>query len=316
MKIVIVGYGEMFRALIAGVLKTSHEIVGVFRQENLLQPNFKRIIYDFLKPSLDHNYIETHQLNEIKAKSVNSPQFIEAIKKLKADVILVGSWSEKFSMQTINAPKKSCINVHPSLLPKYRGPNPYLQVILNNEKKTGVTFHLMDVNYDTGSILHQSEINILENDTGESLKHRCCDLARNEVNILLDNLSSKLKEQKSQNEKEATYQHQISLKESILDFKNETASEIDRRIRALTPWLNCHIPYKNEFFTFSNYKICHKTSKKHPASIVKKTENSLFIVCKDGGVIEFTSLKLKRPFPKVFTKIYLKKIVKTNEQAI
>lgn len=316
MKIVVVGYGEMFRALISGVLKTQHEIVGVFRQENILQSKFERVIHDILRPSHDYNYIKTHQLNEIKAKSVNSPQFIESIKNLKADVIIVGSWSEKFSMQTINTPKKGCINVHPSLLPKYRGPNPYLQVILNNEQKTGVTFHLMDVNYDTGSILHQAEINILESDTGESLKHRCCDLARTEISTLLNNLPKMLKEQTSQNEKDATYQNQISLKESILDFQNETAHEIDRRIRALTPWLNCHIPYKNEFFTFANHKMYPKTSKKRPASIVKKTENSLFIVCKDGGVIEFTSLKIKRPFSKILTKIYLNKFVKTNEQAI
>ncbi len=316
MKIVIVGYGEMLRALISGVLKTKHEIVGVFREENIKYPPLTRFIYDVLQPTDDYNFIRTHQLKEIKAKSVNSQEFINSIKKLKTDVILVGSWSEKFSLQTINTPKIACINTHPSLLPKYRGPNPYLQVILNNEQKTGVTFHLMEVNYDTGAILHQAETEILKTDTGESLKYRCCDLARNEIINLLNNLPQKLKEQKSQNEQESTYQHQISLAESILDFEKETSLEIDKRIRALTPWLKCHIPYKNDFFTFESYKIYQKKSKKRPSSIVKKTNNSLFIVCKDGYVIEFCAIKIKRPFSAFFTKLYLEKIIKTNEQAI
>jgi len=316
MKIVIVGYGEMFRALVSGVLKTNHEIAGVFRVDNVKYSPLNRFLHDIFSPSDDYNFIRVHNLPEINAKSVNSPEFISEIKKLKADIIIVGSWCEKFSMQTINAAKKGCINVHPSLLPKYRGPNPYFQVIKNNEKTTGVTFHLMDVNYDTGLILHQAETPVLPNDTGLSLKLRCCDTAREEVIVLLNEFTKKIKNPISQNEKEATYQHQISLADSIIDFEKESAIETDRRIRALTPWLNCHICYKNEFFSFSNYRICPKSSKKRPASIVKITDNSISIVCKDGNVMEFSSLKIKRPFSKMITKLYLKKVIKINERAV
>ena len=253
MKIVIVGYGEMFRSIISGVLKTQHEIVGVFRQENILYSPLKKFFYDVFRPSDDYNFIKTQQLPEIKAKSVNSPEFIDALKKLKPDIVLVGSWSEKFSVQTINIPKKGCVNVHPALLPQYRGPNPYAQVILNSEDKTGVTFHLMDVNYDTGSILHQKEVPMSFVDTGKSLKHKCCDVARQEVQVLLDSYTEKFKNQISQNEKEATYQCQLSLADSILDFSKETSFEIDRRIRALTPWLNCHICY---LWMLLSHRIC------------------------------------------------------------
>ena len=97
MKIVIVGYGEMFRALIAGILKTRNEIVGVFRQENVTFTKCKRAVYDLLKPSTDYNFIKTHNLYEIKANSVNSKEFIAEIQRLQADVIITGSWGEKFS---------------------------------------------------------------------------------------------------------------------------------------------------------------------------------------------------------------------------
>ena len=316
MRIVIVGYGEMFQALVSGVLKTQHELVAVFREDNLKKSSFERMIKDLLAPSNDYNFIKTHQLKEIKAKSVNSKEFIQALQELKVDLIIVGSWSEKFSVQTINTPKKGCINVHPSLLPKYRGPNPYLQVILNNEEKTGITFHQMDVNYDTGAIVHQVETDIRDNDTGLSLKLRCCDLARNEVATFLKEFTKKMKNPISQNEKDATYQHQITLNDSIINFEEETAEEIDRRIRAMSPWLNCHIMHRTEFFTFSNHKICPKSSKKPAGTIVKKEEKSLYIVCKDGGVIEFSSLRLKRPFAGFLTKIYLEKFVKINERIV
>ncbi len=316
MKIVIIGYGEMFRALVKGVLNTKHTVAGVFLQENIICSSIKRCIKRILQPCDDYNFVKSHNLYEIKAQSVNSEKFREELKKLKADIVLVGSWSEKFSMETINIPKKACINVHPSLLPKFRGPNPYVQAILHNEKKSGITFHLMDVNYDTGSILHQAEVEILEDETGASLKLKCCNAAEKEIAVLLSDFEQKYKNRISQNEKESTYQPQISLSDSIIDFTKETSVEIDRRIRALTPWLKCHICYKNEFFSFADYKIHSKLYKQQPGTIIKKTDNSVSIVCKDGFAIEFVSLKIKRPFSSQLTRFYLDKIIKVNDKAL
>ena len=97
MKIVIVGYGEMFNALITGVLNSGHEIAGVFRKENILYSPFRRLVYDWIMPSEDRLFVKSLGLNDIKAESVNSGKFIEEIKRLNTDIILVGSWGEKFS---------------------------------------------------------------------------------------------------------------------------------------------------------------------------------------------------------------------------
>lgn len=316
MKIVIVGYGEMFQALISGVLKTNHEIIGVFRQENIKYPALKRFLHDFICPSPDFNFVRALKLKDINAPGVNSPKFLNEISRLKADLIIAGSWSEKFSIQTINAPKIACINAHPSLLPEFRGPNPYIHVILQDRKESGITFHLMDVNYDTGAVLLQKHVVVTNTDTGGSLKLRCCDAAKKGIIELLNDFQNKINNPVSQNEQAATYQPQISLSESILDFTKETAVEIDRRIRALTPWMKCYIPYKNEFFTFKDYKIFGKPSDKPAATIVKKTRNSVFIVCRDGRVIHFKGLSIKRPLSKFYTALYIKYFMKINSQAI
>lgn len=316
MKIVIVGYGEMLQAVVSGVLKTKHQIVGVFRHDNVLYKPFLSRVIEKLRPSIDANYVKTLKLYDIKAKSVNSQEFRDELKRLKADIVLVASWSEKFSMQTINMLKFGCVNVHPALLPKYRGPNPYIHVILNQENISGVTFHSMDVNYDTGAILHQAQTSVLPNDTGMSLKLRCCDLAHQEVQVFLNNFKEKMSHPISQNEKEATYQAQFPLADCIIDFEKESADEIDRKIRALTPWAKTFIPHKNQFFEFENHKVYNKPCDKDAAQIIRITENSVFIVCADKKVIEFSGLKLKSPLHSLFTSLYLHKFIKINSKAI
>ncbi len=316
MKIIIVGYGEMLQALVTGVLKTKHQIVGVLRHDRIIFPSFLLKIMDKLKPSMDYNFIKNLKLHDINADSVNCEEFRKEIEKLQADIVIVGSWSEKFSMQTINIPKYGCVNVHPALLPKYRGPNPYINVILNQEKTTGITFHIMDVNYDTGAILHQASVPILENDTGMSLKLRCCDLAQKEVQTFLNNFKEKMANPVSQNEQESTYQAQLHLSETILNFEKETTEQIDRRIRALTPWTRTYIPYSGKFFEFENYKIYQELSEKEASRIVRVTENSIFIVCADKKVIEFSGLRLKNPLGKYLTNFYVNKFIKVNSKAI
>lgn len=316
MKIAVVGYGEMFDALVAGVMQSEHELVGVFRYENVIYGRVRRFFRDIFMPSSNRSFSKVLGLYDINADSVNSKKFSDEIKKIEADIILVGSWGEKFSQETINSPKIACINIHPSLLPKYRGPNPYMQVILNNEMFSGITFHLMDNNYDTGDILYQSKVFICNAETGLSLKLKCCELARKEVVSFLNSFDELFKNKKEQNEKEASYFHHVSIKDSILDFDKETSEQILRRIRAFTPWLNCHIPYKNEFFEFRTCKILDELKGNNPCEIVKKTDKSLFIVCKDLKVIEFTSVKLKRPSLRIFTKFYIKYFVKINSKAV
>ena len=316
MKIVIVGYGEMLQALIMGVLKTKHEIVGVLRHDTILYNPVRNAVYNFIKPSIDYNFVKTLKLNDIKVKSVNSPEFRRELKRLKADLVLVGSWSEKFCMQTINVPKRGCVNVHPSLLPKYRGPNPYIHVILNQEKESGVTFHLMDVNYDTGAILHQAKIPVQKNDTGMSLKLRCCDLAQQEVKVLLKNFRRRIANPKSQIETAATYQHQLQLSECILNFEKESASQIARRIRALSPWTKTYIPYQNQFMEFENYKVYSKLSDKKPAQIIRITEKSMFVVCADRRVVEFSRIKFISPLLSPFSNYLLHNFVKLNSKAV
>lgn len=135
MKVVIIGKGEMLSNLIEGTLSAGCEIVGVLRYEKTVMPPLLLKLRDFFKTSYEVTLIKNKKIHEINCKSANSKEFKNELIKLNADILLVGTWREKLKKDIIDTPTIASVNVHPSFLPKYRGPNPYLQTILHNEKK-------------------------------------------------------------------------------------------------------------------------------------------------------------------------------------
>ncbi len=315
LKIVIAGYGEMFTNIILGSIESGHNVVGVFRHDHVLHSPTKLFFKDIFNPSKEKLFINSQNLYEIIAPSINSEKFKNEIIKLNADIIIVASWSEKLKRATINLPKIASINCHPSLLPKYRGPNPYSRTIMAGESKTGITFHLMDEKFDTGAILHQKEIPIMPFDNGNTLKLRCAGTARNEIKTLLTNITSDIIIPIPQDEKRATYQPQLDEKDILIDF-NQPAEVIDRKIRGLTPWMKCYIPHKNDFFEVYDYKIINNnTNIKTAAKIIDKTKENITISCNDGKAIEFIKPKIFETLFPVSTRAYIKFKVNIGDDA-
>lgn len=316
MKIVVVGYDKMFSSLISGTLESRNKIVGVFRHERVSIHPFWLFFKDIFAPGRDLSFLRSYKLHEIKARSVNSKTFKREILKLNPDIILVGSWSEKFKKPVIDLPKIGTINCHPSLLPKYRGPNPYMRVIINGEKETGITFHLMDENFDTGPILMQKKIDIVQGfngDTGETLKNKCCNLAKTAVCELLTSLNDDMIIPINQSSKEATYYPQITEKDILIDF-TKTAAQINALVRGLTPWQPAYIAHKNTFLKAGKMKFFrNKTSVKKPAVILKKRSSTLWITTGDNKIAKISKVKLFGRFGFLFTPLYMRFCVKAGD---
>ena len=193
-------------------------------------------------------------------------------------------------------PKIASINVHASLLPKYRGPNPYLQTIWHGESFSGITFHLITDKLDAGGILAQERIEILKGDTGKELRNRTVFRARLLCTEVLDKLSNGCIEPAEQPEENATYYKDIKPEDMTLNFAKETAEEIVRHVRAFYPFCPTYIEDGNKFWITNPYKIriCEETA--HPAAVVSKTKNSMVIAAKDGVCVEFSGLKQYNKF--------------------
>ena len=311
LKVVIIGYGEMFTNLIAGTLDANCEIVGVLRKEMVKYNPIVRKFKDTFLPSLDYNYIKSYNLPEIHSRGVNTKEFKNALLKLNPDIILVGSWGERISKEIYDIPKIASINAHPSLLPKYRGPNPYFWVIRNGEQTTGVSFHLIDNDYDTGAILAQEEIKIYPSDTGQTLKERTVLTARGVVCELLKDLSEDIIIPLTQAEDRSTYySHPCGLE---LDF-TKSAEENYAIIRSIYPWGEAY--YYNDVTCLAALPqgcevLVNHTYYTEPKTVtdVDIKNKTVDVLCGDGKILRIRTEHYKR-YDRPFTRNYLKHEIK------
>ncbi len=251
-KVVIIGYGQMLYSLIEGVISANHTILGVFRNDRIRYNKFELFFKDIFNPSKDYTNIKSKKLYDIKAKSVNSPEFIEEIKKLNPDLIMVGSWAEKFKKNILNL--VPCINFHPSLLPKNRGANPYFWAIYLNQKVTGLTVHYMDERFDRGDIILQEAITIDELETGKSLKDKATKLAKVLAGDVLNQFDNGQIQPIKQNEEFATYEKQLTDREVIIDL-NKPKEDVSRHLRALYPWADPYVKVFRHYLKIEKYEF-------------------------------------------------------------
>lgn len=313
MKVVIIGKGLMLANLIIGAIDAGCKIVGVLRYETTVTDRIRLFLHDLFNPSYDYTLMKQFNLKDLKFKSVNSDDFRKFLIRKNVDILFVGTWKERITKETFNIPTIGTVNAHPSLLPAYRGPNPYLQAILNGETHSGVTLHLVDENYDTGAILYQEKIPINPEDTSKELRERTVIIARSLITKFLNNLNNGITTPIPQIEEKSTYFSNITGHEKMLDFDTQTSIEIYRTVKALHPFLPCYITYKKNFFIVNPYKIeilNKEYSDNSAGDIIDKSpaEKSLTIVCKDKRAVKFTDLKLYGL--NYLTKLYIEFIVK------
>ena len=257
-KVVLVGYGQMLYSLIEGVLNSKNEILGVFRNDRIKYSSFELFFKDIFNPSKDYTIIKSHKLHDIKANSVNSIEFIEEIEKLKHDLIIVGSWAEKFKKDILSI--VPCVNFHPALLPKNRGANPYFWSIYLNQKVSGLTIHFMNEKFDRGDIILQEAITIDDNETGETLKDKTTALAKVMVGEFLDLYNKKQLQPIKQNEEFASYEPQLSEKEVVIDL-SKPKTDVYRHLRALHPWACPYVKIARRYVKIPNYEFLDVSEK-------------------------------------------------------
>ena len=270
-KVVLVGYDKMLYSLIEGASAKGHQILGVFRCDRVRYSPFELFFKDIFNPSADYTIIKSKKLYDIKGTSVNGEKFFEEIQKLNPDLIIVGSWSEKFKREILNL--VPCVNFHPALLPKNRGANPYFWTIFLNQKVTGLTIHFMNEKFDKGDIILQEAITIDKNETGASLKDKTTKLAKIMIGELLDLFDKKQIQPIKQQEEFATYEPQLSQKEFIIDI-SKTKEEVYRHLRALYPWAKPYIKVLRHYIQFSKYEFLEINEENKDRKISEIIENN------------------------------------------
>lgn len=176
-----------------------------------------------------------HNLPVLQPEKARQDDFIASLRQLAPDLIAVAAFGQILPPAILELPRFGCLNVHTSLLPKYRGAAPIQWAILSGERETGVTIMKMDAGLDTGGILSQERTAILDQDDGQTLHDRLAQLgARLFVQTVPDYISGKTRPAPQPTEG-ATYARKIVKEDGRLDW-NRTAGELWNQVRALVPW--------------------------------------------------------------------------------
>ena len=275
------------------IIKAGHEVMAVVTQPDKPKGRGKALQYSPVKEAaLSHNL---EVLQPVKARD---EAFIEKLRQYNADVFVVVAYGQILPKEIIDMPKYGCINVHASLLPKYRGAAPIQYAVIDGCEYSGVTTMLMDEGLDTGDILLVSKVKLDKKETGGSLFDKLEDVGAKLLVTTLSKLEDGTITRTKQIEEDSTYVKMIKKSMGKIDF-NKSAIEIERLIRGLNPWPSAYTSLDGKTFKIWEANCLSdveydssKLGEIKPGMVIKINKNSFVIKCQEG-YLEALSVQLE-----------------------
>jgi len=226
LRIVFVGTPEFAAEILEHLIKNGFNVVGVVTQPDKPRGRGRKVA-----PTPVKAVAEKHEVPFIQPESINKKEALEFLRSVRPDVIIVASYGKILGEKVLSLPRLGCYNIHPSLLPKYRGASPIQRVLENGEERTGVTIYKMVRELDAGPIALQREISIDPFETFDQLEKRLIELSKEMSIEFLEKLKVGDIELKEQDHSRATYAPMIKKEDLIVDFSKD-AESVKNKIRA------------------------------------------------------------------------------------
>jgi len=240
MRTVFMGTPEFAVTILESLLQSSYQVLAVYTQPDKPAGRGHPVVF----PPVKKLALE-RQVLIIQPETFKSREVVGKLASFQPELIIVAAFGFILPQEVLSLPKFGCLNVHPSLLPRHRGPSPVANAILCGDELTGVTIMLMDAGMDTGSILAQEKVGISFMNTTGSLSSK---LANVGAKLLLGTLpkwfGGELRPQ-AQDESQATYSKLITSKDAEIDWYL-SAAELWRMVRAYNPWPSCYTWYQGK----------------------------------------------------------------------
>lgn len=232
MRIIFAGTPS-FAAAHLEALPGKYSVVAVYTQPDRRAGRGKKLLPSPVKQlALDYGISVEQPL------SLKEPQEQEKLANYNADIMVVAAYGMLLPEAVLDIPRYGCINVHASLLPRWRGAAPVERAIMAGDTETGVTIMQMDAGLDTGAMLHKSTCAISETETGDSLRDKLIEIGRPALIETLDNLAQRQQKAQQQDDSQANYAKKLDKSEACIDWR-QPAVEIERKVRAFTSALAC-----------------------------------------------------------------------------
>lgn len=268
------------------IIKAGHEVALVVTQPDKPRGRSGALQFPPVKECAVAHGIEVFQ-----PKKIREEENVEYLRKYSADIIVVAAFGQLLPKSILEMPKYGCINVHASLLPKYRGAAPIQWSIINGDAVTGVTIMQMDIGMDTGDMIAKREVVIEKDETGGGLFDKLAEVGAKLCVDTMVEIENGTATRTPQNHEEATHVSMISKELGNIDWK-KSAVEIERLIRGLNPWPSAFTQLDGKSFKIWKADVLESNTDKVPGTIVR-VEKGCMEVQTGEGVLSLLEVQLE-----------------------
>lgn len=262
-----------------------HRVIAVYSQPDRPAGRGKK-----LKPSPVKQVALDHDIPVYQPLSLKDAEAQQQLADLNADLMIVVAYGLLLPQPVLDAPRLGCINVHASILPRWRGAAPIQRAIEAGDRETGVTIMQMDIGLDTGDMLLKTFCDINDDDTGGSLHDKLIEIGRPGLLAAVDQLANGSAQPEQQDDSLSNYASKISKTDPVIDW-SQPAIELNRKIRAFNPFPVCYSTINGERIKIRQCTVAAQHSELAPGTIISADKHGICISCGEG-VLTLTNVQL------------------------
>ena len=295
MKIIFAGTPEFAAVALDALLKTEHEIVAVYTQPDRKAGRGQKLTASAVKQLALAHDLPVYQPLHFKSSTEEGLAAQAELKALNADVMVVAAYGLILPQVVLDTPKYGCLNIHGSLLPRWRGAAPIQRAIATGDAETGVTIMKMAAGLDTGDMMYKTLCPITAEDTSASLHDKLAIQGAEAIVAVLaseQTLQQYLEQREVQDEALTVYAHKLSKAEAKIDWSQDAVT-IDRNIRAFNPWPVAFIPLDEQrnLRVWGSVLSNEAVNGQSAGTILALDKQGVHVACGDGKAICLTSLQ-------------------------
>jgi methionyl-tRNA formyltransferase len=288
MKIIFLGSSHFAVAALEALIKTEHAVVCVVTQPDKQKGRHLQLAATDVK-----NTAVAAGLKTFQPENINSKESVKILKNLDADIFVIVAYGQILSQEILDIPKIMPINIHASLLPRYRGAAPINWAIINGDKKTGITIIYVTRKMDSGPVIMQKEIKIEDKDTAVSLEEKlslCGSRLLMEVVSIIDQRNYCLVEQ---DEDKVVYAPKLKKEIGLIDW-NTSAANIHNQIKGVIPWPGAFTSYHNKLLKVFQTQVLPIFPSHKPlcGEVIRADKHGIVVAC-SRGFLEIKELQLE-----------------------
>ena len=276
LRVIFAGTPDFAATSLAALIHSQHDIIAVYTQPDRPAGRGRKLHASPVKElALEHD------IPVLQPQNFKDVETSNTLRDLNADIMIVAAYGLILPQAVLDTPRLGCLNIHASLLPRWRGAAPIQRAIAAGDTESGISIMQMDAGLDTGDILRLDSCEIRSDDTGGSLHDRLAEIGATAIlNCLDDVIENKIKPQKQDNSA-AVYAHKLNKKEAEINWSS-SAEQIQQLIRAFNPWPVTYTYLNNKTLRLWSAEIVNETSTAKAGTVIRCDKKGIDVTCGEG----------------------------------